>query len=321
MKNEIYYILPDFMAFGRNEILIKLLKSNPYIFKDNVNIYSIYGTFPKAIWNGGRNSVIGNYLNQKEMKKIRNYYNKNGIAIVFTFSNLLLEEKHLKDPYCNAIMKVFENEKNEVLISSPILENYIRKNYPKYKINKSITSLENNTEQDFKKYHLTVINKIFNKDFKKLNELKYKEKIELLCDEVCFNDCPYTKEHYMEISAVQLNNNIKGNNPYYGKCRFENKIEECERINYRNKNSKYYISPEQVENKYVPMGYKFFKLSGRETFNVTGYSSIINYLIKPKYQEDLKVYIYERMLLESISYYERVINENEYGIYSSDYGR
>ena len=64
-------------------------------------------------------------------------FNSRGIPLRFTFTNPLIEEKHLSDKVCNDILKMADNGMNEVIVMSPILEQYIRENYPGYKITSS----------------------------------------------------------------------------------------------------------------------------------------------------------------------------------------
>ena len=64
------------------------------------------------------------------VKGVTNYFNSKGIPLRFTFTNPMLEKKHLSDKFCNAIMHYADNGMNEVIVASPLLEEYIRKNYP-----------------------------------------------------------------------------------------------------------------------------------------------------------------------------------------------
>ena len=48
-----------------------------------------------------------------------------------------ITKEDLADPYCNFCMEAGNNGKNEVLVVSPLLEEYIRKNYSSYTINSS----------------------------------------------------------------------------------------------------------------------------------------------------------------------------------------
>lgn len=125
----------------------------------------------------------------------------------------------------------------------------------------------------------------------------------MLCDEVCVDNCPYTKQHYTEISEINLGMENPKGNKFYGACRFRNMVPEYKRIKHRKDNSSFYISPEDIENIYNPMGYEYFKLSGREKFNVYGYFSVIYYLVKPEYFLDITTYIWEHTILEASEYY------------------
>lgn len=293
---QINFILPNFRAYSRNEILINLYKKYPQILLDNSIIYSFYGDFPKTLFNGGRVvDQIGNY-SIREIKKIKKFYNSNNIKITLTFTNQCLEKRHLKDKFCNQLLKVFNDGYNEVLVASPLLEDYIRKNYPKYKINKSITATIKDGNEDYSKYNLLVIDKKNNRNFEYLKSIEDKDRIEILCDETCVNDCKYTNDHYKEISLYQLG--IRSTSEKFGVCRYSNKGINYQAIKYRNENSKYYISSKDIVDKYASLGYKYFKLSGRERYNLIGTESIISYLVKDKYQNDIETYIYERMFLE-----------------------
>ena len=56
---EIYWHLPGICSFFTlHQTLLRLMKEEPYRFRDGYRIGSVYGTFPGAIWNGGR-AVLG----------------------------------------------------------------------------------------------------------------------------------------------------------------------------------------------------------------------------------------------------------------------
>lgn len=295
---KIKYILPDFTWYSRNEFFINLIENNSEILREDIEIYSFFGVFPNAIWNGGGTFFETKNTSIKEMKKVRDYYNSKGIAITFTFTNSLITEEHIHDEYCNQMLKIFHNGMNEVLVVSPILERYIRDNYPKYKINRSIINTENGVFIS-ENYNLSVLSKFKNRDFEFLRKLSQKEKkkTELLCNEFCVNDCPYAYQHYKEYAYIQLNGHLPQNcKSDFGTCRFPGKRHEylCQRI----KNSKYWISYEDIINTYVPMGFEYFKLAGRGVFNETTLTFFVDYLIKPEYQMDVRTYLFEEMFFE-----------------------
>ena len=58
-NRKIYWHLPGFCSFRLlNQLIINLMRDYPEKFRENYQIGSVYGTFPGAIWNGGR-AVIG----------------------------------------------------------------------------------------------------------------------------------------------------------------------------------------------------------------------------------------------------------------------
>ena len=135
---EIYWHLPGFVYFRvLNQIYIRLMQDFPEKFRDGYKIGSVYGTFPGAIWNGGR--VVFGITSKRDMSAILNMYNSYGIPVRFTWTNSVLEEKHVHDTYCNLIMKLADNGMNQVLVNTPCLEDYIRREYPDFAVISSTT--------------------------------------------------------------------------------------------------------------------------------------------------------------------------------------
>ena len=62
---KIYWHLPGFCYFRLlNQVLMNLMKDYPDCFEEKYCIGSVYGTFPGAVWNGGRAvfGITGNVL-------------------------------------------------------------------------------------------------------------------------------------------------------------------------------------------------------------------------------------------------------------------
>lgn len=295
MNNKIYFHLPGFYElFKINSNLINIINKFPKMLKDNICIGSFYGTFPSAIWNGGR--LVAGYISHSDMKYIINYYNSFGYPIRFTWTNTLLEKKHTYDTYCNLIMKEANNGLNQVLVNSNILENYIRKNYSKYPIISSTTKVLTSEKDIFKElnedYHLIVLDYSLNHDWEFLEKIKNPNKIELLVDECCAPNCKLRKQHYEEISRSQLN--------------FENFTFQCQNKNNIGnfeiaKEKPQFISNYQITNEYVPRGFVNFKLVGRNmSSNDYVIDSYLYYLIKDEYKEKAR-----KLLLEGVDKYEK----------------
>ena len=189
-----------------NMLILNLLKTKPDWFREGVRIASFFGEFPTSLWNGGRPS---NY-DQCDASFIQNVIkniNAQGVPVRYTYTNMLLSEQDLQDPYCNFCMKAADNGMNEVMIFSPILEKYIRENYPGYKLNsstcKEIRDIDKVNEELKKDYYLVVLDYNFNNKFDELQKIKDKARCEILVNALCRPECPRRGDHYKNIAQNQ----------------------------------------------------------------------------------------------------------------------
>lgn len=279
-NQEIIFHLPGvFEKIKVNQVLIWLYKNRPEFFKENVKIGSFYGS-PGVIWNGGR--FIGGYFTKKELESIRDFMKDMNIPIRFTFSNCLIEEKHLSDIYGNLILEIFNNGKNEILCNSSILEKYIREKYnDNYKYISSTTKRLNKKEDQkleiLKDYYLIVLDYDYNNDNNFLKELDSKEKIEILCNAVCQSNCPKRLNHYKNISYCQLNYDPDS----LFACEHESKsFKQTMELSH-------FITVERI-NELLELGFKNFKLEGRTGSDEDLADALIYYLIKDEWQDFVK---------------------------------
>lgn len=281
----IYYNCPEFY----NGYLIycffnELNKKNPEAFYEDTYISSIFGCFPNAIWNGGAICIYPQKETEYKVKQLISMYNNTfNIPLRFTFTNPILEKKHCYDNYCNMIARAGHNGMNEILVSSPILEEYLRKNYPNYKFVKSIISPDNTSYIGSEKYSMVVINRKYNNDFEYLNNIpqEYRDKVEFLCNEPCPDICTKQYEHYKEQGKIALANS-------YNVSNFK-----CDMLDIKGdfphkfaKTQKSYISRDKIINDYLPLGFNQFKLSGRHNPGLL-IPILIDNFIKPEYQYDV----------------------------------
>lgn len=113
-KEKINFYVPDFFKYATLYcMLADFIEHIPQWFYEDVKISAVYGSFPNCIWNGGR----ANYgaINRPIMQQTIEELNKRGIAVRYTFTNPLLEEKHMSDVYSNICLELADNGKNEVL--------------------------------------------------------------------------------------------------------------------------------------------------------------------------------------------------------------
>lgn len=294
--------LPDFAGhFRLNQIFISMLENCPDFFREGVEIASVYGSFPQAVWNGGRN-LRGRY-NDDFAHKIMESFNSKGIPLRFTFTNPCLTEEHLSDPICNRIMKMADNGLNEVIVNSPLLEEYIRSTYPNYKVTSStcrmIIDIDTVKEELEKDYHLFVLDYNLNNLLGLLGILPHKEKVEILVNSCCEPGCPNRANHYRLIGQDMINyckhmevmpdvpfdinsysteneqNNIHC--PARARSVFDIfKLSTC-------------VKPDDIWDKYIPMGFENFKLEGRTSARLYLAETYMQYMIKPEVRDEARM--------------------------------
>lgn len=279
-----------------NMILLGMLKQYPEYFREGVEIASFFGEFPMSLWNGGR-LTIHDQCDSRFIREAVKSMNAQGVPVRFTYTNPMLTEEDLADPYCNFCMKVADNGMNEVMVFSPILEEYIRKNYPSFKINsstcKEIRDIEGVNKELEKDYHMVVLDYNLNNHFDILEQIRpeLRSKVELLVNAVCIPDCPRRGEHYRTTGKneriMHLNKKLPPSQqipliPWRCSYGEENCIYDI--LKYPT-----YISPDAIWNTYVPMGYENFKIEGRTANIFTLVEAYAHYLAKPERAGELRI--------------------------------
>ena len=284
VSKAIFHLPGIFIYYELYQVLLKEIKNNKNILKDNVEIGSLYDS-PPAIWNGGRGAFGNSWESwpEKALIDMKKHIEAYDIPIRFTFTNCLLEDKHLNDEYCNLLLKIFSDGKNEIICNSPILENYIRNTYGnrfKYisSTTKRIQDKNIQLEEINKDYFLTVIDYDFNKELSFLQLIKDKSKCEILCNPVCKPNCIFRKYHYEVISQHQLD--------FLPLDNFN--CEDMSKQFYQVKNSPNFISVEDINNIYLPMGFCNYKLEGRTNHPFDLIEILLYYLIKEEYKDEIR---------------------------------
>ena len=270
-----------------NMLLLSLMKKHPEYFREGVEIASFFGEFPVSLWNGGRLSA-GDQCDARFVTEVIKNINGQGIPIRYTYTNPLLEEKDLAVPYCNFCMKAADNGMNQVLVVSEILENYIRKEYPGYRINsstcKEIKDPDQLNRELEKEYNLVVLDYNLNNRFEILEKIERKDKCELLVNALCIPGCPRRGDHYKNIARnerIILGNRSNPQNrqipviPW--KCEYGDRNHIYSIQNYCT-----FISPDAIWERYVPMGFTEFKIEGRTANLFSLIETYSFYLAKPE---------------------------------------
>ncbi|MBP1564765.1 MAG: hypothetical protein IJP18_02810 [Oscillospiraceae bacterium] len=290
----IKFHLPDFVRhFKLNLLLAEMMKQTPEFFYDDVEIGSVYGTFPTSLWNGGRS--FGGRIDPKTIESILKQFNDRNIPVRFTFTNPKIKLEHLKDPFCNTCLKMADNGLNEVIVVSTLLEDYIRMKYPNYKITsstcKQLEDINELSEELEKDYSLVVLDYNWNNKFDELEKIPHKEKCELLVNACCTPACKKRKEHYDHVGEFQikLTEHMKHPNEPFNLKDFD-----CPQMGmalYQTTGYSTHIKPEDIYNKYVPMGYENFKIEGRSVPDINVLETYMYYMIKPEYRDRARLFL------------------------------
>ena len=125
-------------AITQSELFLNIKRINERIIHADV-AFEIYDSYPGTPWNGGRPTATSARYTFDDFVQGVEMLNRHGIGFNFTFSNLLLEEKHLDDERGNYLLERFHTGQNGVIAGSEVLAKYIRKRFPKYRLINTLT--------------------------------------------------------------------------------------------------------------------------------------------------------------------------------------
>ena len=221
-------------------------------------------------WQGGRIPQI-DIIKEKELYELINKYNERGIRCNITFSNYRITKSDLDDYMGNLVCKVINdinssNEKkiqNGIIISSKLLSDYIREKYPYIEQTSSVIKpyYEYPKYDETPEYYNDLCNKFdrvcirpennTNKNF--LKKLKYKNKIELMVNQLCFYKCPLSIMHYD--NSVKYSKDDVDAEKRIGFC--QKKVRDIKTI------KEHLINNNEQIDKMISLGFYNLKLQGR----------------------------------------------------------
>ena len=286
-----YYHLPGLFEFyDLYSAFLPLFREHRAYFYDWCEIGSIYGAPADCLWGGGR---VG--FGEERAEKVAALTRTYGVSARLTFSNSLLRAEHLADRKCNALCALFENGgavPNGVIVSSELLLDYLRRRYPGLYLVSSTTKVltafdQLEAELDRPEFRYVVPDFRLNKAFDRLNALRgeQKRKVEFLCNECCWFDCPDRRACYENVSRKNLGEDCADHvcvspNAARG-YRFSDAM--------RNPG---FIGIEDIQNVYLPNGFSHFKLEGRGLGSAVVLEFLLYYLTRPEHQLEVREEIY-----------------------------
>ena len=302
METKARFHLPDFtLHLQINLLLVKMLKNAPEYFRDGVEIASVYGAFPPAMWNGGR-PMGGMKCSDSFIRQVLDAFNSEGIPVRFTFTNPMIKKEHLGDPFCNKLLRMADNGLNEVIVFSEVLEDYIRRNYPSYKITSSTckrlvdpAQVAAELEKD---YHVVVLDYDLNNQFEILDALPHHEKIELLVSSNCFPHCPKRLAEYETVGIQQIvyNEHLRKHpdKPFrmsdYADVTMSKDFNcpAMRRTVFDMRKLPHHIGPDLIWGWYLEHGFNQFKLEGRGGSQLALIEQYMYYLMKPELRDEAR---------------------------------
>jgi len=166
---------------------------------------------PDLLWNGGRiNAQVPNYTDVESYMKTLNQL---GIGAYLTFTNAILEERHLDDKAGNELLDCLDETcgLNGVIVLSDLMADYIRKKKPGLKVIASVVKafIENPSgDIDWyrrmeEKFDRVVVHTDHMFDLDLLDKLD-RDKAEILITEECIYGCPNRASHQTMNSVYNI---------------------------------------------------------------------------------------------------------------------
>ncbi len=290
-KIKAYYHLPGLFEFCElYRAFLPLFRKHREYFYDWCEIGSIYGAPADCLWGGGR---VG--FGEARPEDVAELTREYAVSARLTFSNSLLREEHLTDKRCNSLCALFEKSgavQNGVIICSDLLLDHLRKKYPGFYFVSSTTKVltefsQFERELNREDFCYVVPDFRLNKAYDKLNALneEQKQKVEFLCNECCWYDCPDRKACYENVSRKNLGENCPDH-----VCASP-EAEKGYRFSNAMKNPGF-IGIEDIQNVYMPNGFSHFKIEGRSLGSAVILEFLLYYMTKPEYHLNVREEIY-----------------------------
>ena len=292
-----YYHLPGLFEFYElYRVFLPLLRTHREYFYEWCEVGSLYGAPADCLWGGGRVGA-GEWDAREVLDLMREY----GISARLTFSNSLLRGKHLSDPKCNALCRLFEEAgggQNGVIVHSELLLDYLKRTYPGLYLISSTTKVltdfrDLRRELEREDFRSVVPDFRLNKDFERLEALPQsrKDKVEFLCNECCDFGCRERKACYEAVSRKNL-----------GECGHEHRCAAPDagggyRFSKAMANPGF-IGIDEIQNVYLPMGFSQFKIEGRGLGSALILEFLLYYMVKPAYHLQVREEIYLDNMLD-----------------------
>ena len=175
---------------------------------------TIHGSY-SCKYNGGRTALYYNSWTNIENNIKR--YNKKGIGIKLTFSNMNIHKEQFEEKEMRQYLDVLNETKgigNGIICVNDDFAELVKKNYPDLELVASHVKVELETKMGitdtvdyynskFGLYDIVVMNNYRAFDDNFLYEIKHPEKVEFIVNHSCTTNCQLAKYHHSLIDKLQ----------------------------------------------------------------------------------------------------------------------
>lgn len=290
---------------------MELLFLHDFFLKNfGIKLFSLVHGSPLFNWNSGR--VLPKLqCSEADIVACFRGYGQRKISLDLTFSNLYLTEEHIKSKLGNALLNVSETNNpggnNGVIMSSDVLYNHVKTNYPGLKKVSSIIKVTNEKgggKLDYylklaEKYDKVMVHPNDSDNFEFLAKLEQKDKYEILVNENCIRQCTMRHKHYDSLSKTSLN--LLGHEDNFESLRLKNGCSKPFMLLSRSKICTTQLSPLELKTLY-DMGFRKFKVQGRGLMNSGGQIfDMLRLMLRPDGPDEYQMTDLKALFLESLS--------------------
>ncbi len=274
----INFSLPDITwHLPFNLTLSRLKRTAPELFWEDIEISSVYGSFPGCIMNGGR-FFVGHQYTYDQIAAAFDQIADEGLTTRLTFTNMLICPEQFEDKYCNTILKAAQGRNVEVIVYLDELDDYISSRFS-FKRTLSTTRVLRDVDElntMLARYDMVVLDYNHNKDDEYLKKVSDPTRLEVMPNETCQPGCLIRQQHYIHNSRCQLDNRER---PF--SCGSDHKIKRF--IAPPSADSLTMLRNEDVRKLNKVYGISNYKIVGRSLSIKTCLFSYFYYLIRPEY--------------------------------------
>lgn len=200
------YSLPGLFLYSK--LIYQCLDQVQDKFGYAIPVRYLYGS-PKVLWNCGRLIITDNHYTREEIYQELAGAKARGITPLLTFSAPVLSQEDLADPAGNAILSMADEVGGGVIVSTPLLRDYIRAKYPNIEVHASVimTAFPEQRDESYyaslaREYDRFVVHPDDNFRLDLLEKIP-KDRAEIILNERCVYQCHQRKEHYLSIVEDQ----------------------------------------------------------------------------------------------------------------------